>query len=43
VQAVQAVTADGWLAIALSSAPPAGKPPATAAKSADLPQRILRR
>lgn len=50
VQAVQAVTADGWLAIALAPAAAApgqplapGKPPATAPRSADLPQRILRR
>jgi hypothetical protein len=43
------VTADGWLAIALASAAATGKPaapgiaPATPTRSADLPQRILRR
>jgi hypothetical protein len=49
VQAVQAVTADGWLAIALAPGAPIGKPiapgkpPASAARAAELPQRILRR
>jgi len=49
VQAVQAVTADGWLAIALAPGAPIGKPiapgkpPASAARAAELPQRMLRR
>lgn len=45
VQAVQAVTADGWLAIALASAPAAtgGRTSTTAILPPDLPQRILRR
>ena len=43
VQAVQAVTADGWLAVALAAAPSAGRPSATAARPTEPPQRILRR
>jgi hypothetical protein len=43
VQAVQAVTADGWLAIALAQPPTSGKTSATAARSGELPQRVLRR
>jgi hypothetical protein len=45
VQAVQAITADGWLAIALApgAAAAPGKTSATAVRPADLPQRIMRR
>ena len=45
VQAVQAVTADGWLAIALApgTAAASGKTSATAQRPTELPQRILRR
>ena len=45
VQAVQAMTADGWLAIALASAPAVtgGRTSATAIRPSELPQRILRR
>jgi hypothetical protein len=45
VQAVQAVTADGWLAIALApgTAAASGKTSATAHRPTELPQRILRR
>lgn len=45
VQAVQAITADGWLAIALApgAAAASGKTSATAVRPADLPQRIMRR
>ena len=45
VQAVQAITADGWLAIALAPGAVAasGKTSATAVRPADLPQRIMRR
>ena len=45
VQAVQAVTADGWLAVALApmAAPASGKTSATAARPPEFPQRMLRR
>jgi len=45
VQAVQAVTADGWLAIALApgTAAASGKTSATAHRPTELPQRILQR
>ncbi len=45
VQAVQAVTADGWLAVALApvTPPASGRTSPTAVRPPELPQRILRR
>ena len=45
VQAVQAVTADGWLAVALAPVTPpiSGKTSPTAVRPPEFPQRILRR
>jgi hypothetical protein len=45
VQAVQAVTADGWLAVALApvTPPTSGRTSTTAVRPPEFPQRILRR